>query len=241
MGGRSNNTNSFSATEKGFPGIENGFSKIEKSLHRLRASPHSHRIDNFQSSDNCLTTRAPISLMLESMNTTRLLVIFLSAAFILSAAEPLVITKDSAATFYRGFKRLTKEPHYVAPLTAGLCITPSQAVLDKERALTGPHVRTMIHIYANPTAADSIAAQGEEFPVGSVIVKEKLGDNKKPVAGIGGMVKRAKGYDAANGNWEFFFYPPGGEFTTGKLANCIDCHNGGKRDHVFSVWSLDSK
>ncbi len=175
------------------------------------------------------------------MKATRHLSIFLSTALILSAAEPLVITKDSAATFYREFKRLTKEPRHVAPLTAGLCSPPSQAVLDREKAIVGPHAQTWIHIYANPTAADSIAAKGAKFPVGAVIVKEKLGDDRQSVTGIGGMVKRAKGYDSANGDWEFFFYTPGGEFTTGKFANCVDCHNGGKRDHVFSVWSLDTK
>ena len=169
------------------------------------------------------------------------LIILISAASILSAAEPPVITKDSAATFYREFKRLTPTPRLVAPLTAELCITPPKEMLDKEKAMTGPHHRHVIHIYANASAADSIAANEAKFPEGAVIVKEKLGDDAHPVTGIGGMVKRAKGYDPANGDWEFFFYTPGGDFTAGKLANCIDCHNGGKRDHVFSVWSLNSK
>lgn len=166
--------------------------------------------------------------------------ILFSITSLLWAAEPLVITKDSVATFYREFKRLTTEPRYIAPLTAMLCRAPSKERLDKEQAITGPHAGVAVHIYANPSAADCIAANAAEFPVGSVIVKEKLGRNKE-VPDIGGMVKRSKGYDPANGDWEFFFYTPGGEFTTGKLASCIDCHNGGKRDHVFSVWSLQSK
>ncbi len=121
-----------------------------------------------------------------------------------------------------------------------LCRLPSKELLDKERAITGPHTRVAVHIYANSAAAESIAADAAEFPVGAVIVKEKLGSDKA-VSDIGGMVKRSKGFDPANGDWEFFFYTPGGEFSTGKLTNCIDCHNGGKRDHVFSVWSLRSK
>ncbi len=168
-------------------------------------------------------------------------IILFSITSLLWAAEPLVITKDSAATFYREFKRLTTEPRYIAPLTALLCKTPGKELLDKEQAITGPHTRVAVHIYANPPAADSIAANAAEFPVGSVIVKEKLGRDGKSVSDIGGMVKRPKGYDAANGDWEFFFYTPAGEVTTGKLANCVDCHNGGKRDHVFSVWSLTTK
>ena len=161
-------------------------------------------------------------------------------ASVLVAAEPVAITKKTAATFYREFKRLTAEPRYIAPLTAGLCDTRRKDLLDKERAMTGPHTRVSVHIYANPAAAEAIAASAAEFPEGAIIVKEKLARDAA-VTDIGGMVKRAKGYDAKNGDWEFFFLTTGGEFTTGKLANCIDCHNGGKRDHVFSVWSLGAK
>lgn len=168
-------------------------------------------------------------------------IILLSTTALLLAAEPLVITKDSAAAFYRKCKRLTEEPRHVAPLTAQLCSIPSKQLLDKEQAMTGPHTRVLVHIYANPAAADAIATNAAGFPAGSVIVKEKLGGDGKSVTGVGGMIKRATGYDAPNGDWEFFFYTPGGEFSTGKLANCVDCHNGGKRDHVFSAWSLQSK
>lgn len=175
------------------------------------------------------------------MKTSRHLIILVFAVSILSAAEPLVVTKDSAAKFYREFECLTKKPRTVSLATAQLCRTVTKEDLARDKAIAGPHAQNYVHIYANPSAAESIAAKGAEFPVGAVIVKEKLGKDWNSVSGVGGMVKRAKGYDPANGDWEFFYYTPGGEFTTGKLANCVDCHNGGKRDHVFSVWSLDSK
>lgn len=172
-------------------------------------------------------------------------IILLLIASLLQAGEPLVITKDSAATFYREFKRLTKEPHYVSPRFWLSCVGLSKDDLAKERAITGPHTAVAVHIFANASAADSIAANVAEFPVGAVIVKEKLRSGNGPdnlgqlvVGGIGGMVKRAKGYDPANGDWEFFYYTPGGEFTTGKLANCVDCHTGAKRDHIFIAWNL---
>lgn len=175
------------------------------------------------------------------MKSAHLFLFVLAAPALLSAAEPLVVTKESAPTFYRGFKRLTAEPRLVAPLTATLCSIPTKAMLDKEKDMTGPHHKQSIFIYANDSAADSIAGKKKTFPVGAVIVKEKLGKDLNSVSGVGGMIKRAKGYDPANGDWEFFYSTPGGDFTTGKLANCIDCHNGGKRDHVFSVWDLASK
>ena len=168
-------------------------------------------------------------------------IILFSIGSLLLAAEPPTITRESAATFYRGYKRLTAEPRFIAPLTAALCRVPDQKILDREREITGPHTRVAVHIYASPTAVDSMAANAAEFPVGAVIVKEKLQRDRKTVAEIGGMVKRPRGYDPANGDWEFFFSAAGGDFSTGKLANCVDCHNGGKRDHVFSVWNLQSK
>ena len=170
----------------------------------------------------------------------RQIAILVSIASVLVAAEPPVITKETAGKFYRTFKRLTAEPRYVAPLTAMLCRTPDKALLEKERAMTGPHTRASVHIYANSAAAEAIAADARVFPEGAIIVKEKL-RRDTAVTDIGGMIKRVKGYDPKNGDWEFFFFTPGGEFTTGKLANCIDCHSGGKRDHVFNVWNLAAK
>ena len=101
----------------------------------------------------------------------------------------------------------------------------------------GPHAQAWVHFYVNESAAQAVADRAMEFPVGAVIVKEKLGD-KKEVTGVAGMIKRASGYDASNGDWEFFFYTPGGEFSSGKVANCIDCHKGAGRDHVFAAWKV---
>jgi hypothetical protein len=93
-------------------------------------------------------------------------IFLVSMTSLLCAAEPLVVSKDSAMTFYREFKRLTAEPRFIAPLTAELCRTPSKEQLDEERAITGPHTRVAVHIYANPLAVASIADKAAEFPVG---------------------------------------------------------------------------
>jgi hypothetical protein len=189
-----------------------------------------------------MTTGAVPLLTIEVMKLHRsiLFLILVLLTSVIYAEEPLAVTKDSVSTFYRKFQRLTKKPHYVSPGIAFSCAGPTKEELQKETARTGPHFDTMVHLYVNPAAADSITAKEAEFPAGSVIVKEKIDFNKK-ITGIGGMIKRAKGYDPANGDWEFFYYMPGGEFFTGKLANCIDCHNSGTRDHVFSVWDLPKK
>jgi hypothetical protein len=164
-------------------------------------------------------------------------IVLLLTTSALWAAEPLVVTKDSASTFYKNFPLLTPKPRFLSPQIFFSCVGPSKEVVAKEKARTGPHYNGSVLLYANPSAAAVVTANGAVFPEGAVIVKEKLGVDQK-VAAIGGMIKRSSGYDPDNGDWEFFYSIPGGEFTTGKLANCVDCHNGGTRDHVFSLWGL---
>ena len=143
----------------------------------------------------------------------------------------LVVTKDNATTFYREFKRLTKEPRQISPAFGAACRQPTQQAIDARNGSYGPHFAWALHTYANPAAAAAITGNAAEFPTGAVIVKEKLKLGQRGryyFSEVGGMIKRAKGYDPANGDWEFFFYTPGSDFNTGKLANCIDCHSGGK-------------
>lgn len=162
---------------------------------------------------------------------------FLASAVQLSAVDPVTVTKENAATFYRGFKRLTEKPRLVSTLLLADC----RSALRSEIAVAhSPHADKAIHLYANAAAAGAIAEERSEFPEGAIIVKEKLGGDLA-VTGIGGMIKRGRGYDRKNGDWEYFYFTPGGGFTSGKLANCIGCHSGGQRDHVFNVWSRGAK
>ena len=162
----------------------------------------------------------------------------LGTVAVAAASAALVVNEKNARTFYRDFTRLTKHPHLVAPLTATLCTTLSHAVVEREKRTTGPHYRTSIHLYANPAAIAAVNGQLPQFPVGSVIVKEKLADAGK-VSGVGGMIKREAGYDASNGDWEYFYYGNPGEFSSGRIRSCIECHRAAKStDYVYSVWSL---
>lgn len=232
--------------------------------------------------------------MFHPMKKAALLSLVLAATVL--AAEPpteVVITNDSVSTFYRQFKRLTKEPLRPRPAVAALCDSfasvgapnlqhPHFLPSDSPRQTEPPHLRqppleitspqvrlsdsnakltlqpktvpnqTMafqrqssptntnpgIHIYANPLANSVIAQKRKVFPAGAVIVKEKLGDDGA-VTGIGGMVKRASGFDPRNGDWEWFYSDKASGFTMGKMQNCADCHANSKdKDYVISVWKL---
>ena len=163
--------------------------------------------------------------------------IALASALAVFAAD-LVVTEKNAPSFYRDFTRLTKRPHRVAPITATLCTIPSRAVVEREKQATGLHYMASVHLYASPAAMPAVTNRLSAFPVGAVIVKEKLADDGK-VSGVGGMIKRAAGYNASNGDWEYFYYGKPGEFSSGRLRSCIDCHRAAKtNDYVYSLWSL---
>jgi len=167
-------------------------------------------------------------------------ILLLPVAALLAGDQPgaITVTEQTAFTFYKPFKRLTKQPQYVAPMTTMLCSMAGPEQLEREKAATGPHFHTLVHIYANPLAADAATQKLDAFPAGAVIVKEKLARDGS-VAAVGGMIKRAAGFDAGNGDWEYFFAAKAGGFSTGRMENCIACHAQAKAtDYVYSVRRL---
>lgn len=161
-----------------------------------------------------------------------------------AAAADLVVNAANVRSFYRDFPRLTRQPHLVAPIFSTLCTAGHSQVAidlkhDMEKQRSGPHHLARVHLYVNPLAMPAITRRKADFPVGSVIVKEKLGDDGQ-VTGVGGMIKRTVGYDPDNGDWEYFFSGEPGEYSSGRIVSCIECHRGAQgSDHVFSVWNLE--
>lgn len=178
--------------------------------------------------------------------------------------------EDSALTIYQTYlqlKRLTKKVHHVSPRTLSSCrvLMPIFGINDKKnkldddspigdlikladkiisekgKAIVDPHLNTGIHIYVNRLAEDTITEKSKSFPVGGIIVKEKLKLDgfDQAVHGIGGMIKRTPGYDSANGDWEYFYADKTTKFSSGRLKSCIECHTDARAtDYVFSVWKI---
>jgi Cytochrome P460 len=144
------------------------------------------------------------------------------------------ITKNTVASFYCSFPRLTERPRVVSAALRLLCGEPSSENIEKHKALYGPHYFHSIHIYCSPQSQTAFKAPADPMPVGTIVVKEKL-DHIEAVKGIGGMIKRAEGYDSEGGDWEYFYFDSKVGFSTGKLANCRSCHARAKdRDFVFT-------
>jgi Cytochrome P460 len=84
-----------------------------------------------------------------------------------------------------------------------------------------------------------------QFPVGTLIVKQSRLSDGTLVGVATAMVKRAKGYNAAAGNWEWFMLDPKtgviaknpqGEAQRGKIGFCIACHTDAEgQDYAFTV------
>lgn len=76
------------------------------------------------------------------------------------------------------------------------------------------------------------------FPQGAVVVKEQYLDATcSQLASYTVMRKESAGYDAANGDWQWFSLDDRKQIAqSGKLARCIACHSecGKDRDHVCS-------
>lgn len=113
-----------------------------------------------------------------------------------------------------------------------------------------PRANHAIRVYMNDLAAKAYRTSAATYPVGSVIVKEKLAAGgaagKAPTdagwqhVGVGGMIKRTAGYDPDGDNWEYFCAKDTSrKVESGRIANCALCHAGeATRDHVFGGWTV---
>lgn len=93
-----------------------------------------------------------------------------------------------------------------------------------------PHATYSAHVYVSASESEAFRKGTNSFPVGTRIVKEKLGGmaGGKPTGLYTGMLKREPGYNPEGGDWEWFVVlgEPGRRqvVARGKLTSCLDCH-----------------
>ena len=92
-------------------------------------------------------------------------------------------------------------------------------------------------VYANDIAKTEIEKENPQFPVGSIIVREKNAakESTTPETVIA-MIKREKGFSKKTGDWEFFTFS-GANLKLQKRetkGDCAKCHvQAEKTDWVF--------
>ena len=140
-------------------------------------------------------------------------------------------TKEIAG--YRQWTKVNPRPIEMFKTVAELCAAPTlHNRADSAKPQTdNPHFRKFITVYVNAMGRAAMLEQKTpHFPVGSIIVKEKLSaETSKDPELLTVMIKREAGYNQANGDWEYLVTDGTGEKVTarGKLENCAVCHLGG--------------
>lgn len=94
-------------------------------------------------------------------------------------------------------------------------------------------------VYANDLAREAIKSKTPlTYPVGSVIVREKLlyaeGDPRPQLLAV--MIKRAHGFNPKGGDWEFLLADGAATriHERQKKGSCLECHAAQRaRDYVF--------
>jgi hypothetical protein len=161
-------------------------------------------------------------------------------------------TVAAIAAEYRSYRKMTDADVFVNPELAMLCIGASQQHVEAARKTKGPHAHSAIGVYMNESAARTFAGNGGKYSPGAVVVKQKTllstrdrsatGRARVVENGVGGMVKRAPGFDPAHGDWEYFYFDDATKIEAGRMASCIECHRTAKgTDYVFGTWSARAK
>src|SRR5262245_22160787 len=137
-------------------------------------------------------------------------------------------TVSEIAVAYPSYEKLTQFPAYVNSELAVQCAPVRPAQIDAAKAKYGPHAVASILVFMNESAARAFAAHGDTYPVGSVVVKHKTLGYAMPAPpgapvtyGVGGMVKRAPGFDPAHGDWEYFYFEDPAKIESGRISTCV--------------------
>jgi hypothetical protein len=161
---------------------------------------------------------------------------------------------EAVARDYAKLTLVTPEAVYVNPELAMLCRGASQEDVERARKTQGPHAHTRIRVFMSAGAAKTFKLRQENetsaapvYPVGSIVVKEKKGasyfvgrgeERSKTHDGVGGMIKREKGYDPEHGDWEYFYFEDPAKVESGRITSCVACHAGAATtDYVFGSWA----
>lgn len=152
---------------------------------------------------------------------------------------------------YKSYQLMTPKAYEVDFYLSLLCRGAIAEDIETTNNKSGPHARSSINVYVNSIGVKALQTKRLPYPVGTVIVKEKnprmihyIDDTTEAerTASIGGMIKRKKGFDPDNGDWEYFYKTSKGALESGKMKRCIQCHKeASKQDFVYKNWFVFPK
>jgi Cytochrome P460 len=153
--------------------------------------------------------------------------------------------------------RVTDKPLSMDLQVAMRCAPPGPDMLPEDN----PHRGHYVHVYVTPGDEKKIRTGEGTYPVGTLIVKEKLPGMfaqyaKDPKAGTAdklplqdpelftGMLKREAGYHPECGDWEFMLVSGDMKqvLARGKLDSCVECHQQYKQtDYVTRLYPANQE
>lgn len=146
----------------------------------------------------------------------------LSCTVVTRSAPTAPDTDLATLARYRQWTLVNPEPQFMKPASAIDC------AMIQVRQEPSPHLNKWVSVYVNPVGREQMMTKlSPKFPIGSMIVKEKLGsvDSKKPEM-LTAMIKREPGYNPEGGDWEYLVLDGSALMITerGKLKRCSGCH-----------------
>jgi hypothetical protein len=149
------------------------------------------------------------------------------AELLATRAEESVPAQVNEIRGYRSWTLVNPQPVYISSRLDMLCRLPSAEDQQAETA-RNPHARKRISVYVNALGQQAMLTErNPKFPIGSVIVKEKVSPFKENAPELlTVMIKRERGFNPASGDWEYMVVDGTGTRTQarGKLENCQACH-----------------
>ena len=135
---------------------------------------------------------------------------------------------DEIRTRYTEWMRVTASAYPANAYAAFMCAIPLPDLSPELARQRGPHGGNYVHVFVNDIAVPVFSGDpAKPLPVGSVIVKAKIGELPWGEAhALGVMIKREAGFDPEGGDWEYaYFDGPELELTgRGRIDNCRACH-----------------
>lgn len=155
-----------------------------------------------------------------------------------SVGAARIVSLPAEFANYRSWKTQTKTPYMVPYDLAMRCMAPKESEWEAARQEHGPHTKQFIQIYLNQAAQKAIKkADKKEFPIGSVLAKEKFAEpssGPRELSGIAFMIKRSKTEFPETGGWEFLYFPSAKDERTEIHNACAGCHKTAAHDFIFN-------
>jgi hypothetical protein len=137
---------------------------------------------------------------------------------------------------YWKWTKVNGHPTKIDQIVAQQCAAPNAAPVAQPNS---PHRDRFINVYVNDIGRAAMMAAQPQFPIGAVIVKEKMAQPQGEPELLTVMIKRAPGFNPEGGDWEYLVFDGSGEAieARGQLANCQTCHSARKSsDYVFRTY-----